>query len=187
MKIFLLILIFTFPLFAQKSEAELKSQVKTFKHNRQYIVKYDKFTDVTSVMYMGSILNSTFSYMASGTMIQIGVIYDSKPINGKTENQFTLYFRATGKNWAFLKDTSLYALADEKRFELGEGNRDSDIGRSISGMQTKELLTFPMTTELLSNLANAKSLEIKIGGKEFKVKDDDKEAFLNILKLPKSN
>jgi hypothetical protein len=181
--ILLIILAFSLSGFAQKTESQLKTEVKEFKNNRRYIVKYDKFTDKTTVVYQGSVLGSTMSYVASGTMIQLHAAYGfragDKPYEG-----YILYFKSSGKNWSFLKDQSLYVLADDKRIEMGDGKRDSDINRGIFGeYRTSEFLGFEMSKEQLAELGNAKNLEIKLGGREFKIKDDDKQAFLNLIKL----
>lgn len=171
--------------FAQKSEETLKKEAKGFKNSKRYIVKYDKFTDKTTVIYSGSLLNSTLSYMSSGTMMNINVAYEFKSQTSKNPiDKFVLFFRSSGKNWSFLKDRSLYVLADENRIEMGNGSHDSDIGRSLFGdVRTNEILAFEITKNQLSEFGNAKTLEIKLGGREFKIKDEDKTAFLNTIKL----
>lgn len=171
--------------FGQDATETLKNKVKTFKNNRQYSVKYDKFTDKTSVVFRGQILNSTMSYVASGTMIQLnlGLAFESPTLKQDIDEYF-LFFTATGKNWSFLKTDTVYLLFDGERLQLENGERDSEIKRSIlDGYKTSETLAFPIDRKTLDKLSQAKKLEIKIGKIEAEIKDTDKKAFQNMLDL----
>lgn len=182
----IIFIIFATSVFGQDVSEGLKTQIKTFKNKGRFNVKYDKFEDKTTVVYQGNVLNGTMSFMASGVMIQLHAAYGLRTNGEKPFKGFLLFFKTFGSNFAFLKNQTLFILADDKRIEMGEGSRDSNIGRGLFGeTRINEIVAWEISEEQLEILGNAKSLEIKLGGKEFKIKDDDKEAFLNLIKLSK--
>lgn len=184
MKKTIIFIIFALSIYGQDA-TELKNKVKTLKNNRQYSVKYDKFTDKTSVVFRGQILNSTMSYVASGTMIQLnlGFAFESPQLKTNIDDYF-LFFTATGKDWSFLKTDAVYFLLDGERLQLENGERDSEIKKSVlEGYKTSETLAFQFDRKTLEKLAKAQKLEIKIGKVEAEIKETDKRAFQNMLDL----
>lgn len=184
----ILILIFSFSAFGQKDAADLKKQVKTFKdtNDSRYQIKYDKFEDKTSVLYYGDALNSGLNFTLTGTSIQLYATFIFP--GSKLENsidEFNLLFRASGKEWQFLRNQHLYVIADEQRFDLGEGFRDSEITTRLffRGLQTVEVLSFKVSREQFEKIAAAKLVELKVGERVFKLKDSVQKGFSNILAL----
>ncbi len=72
-----------------------------------------------------------------------------------------------------MNDQRLYVVADEKRFDLGNG----------AGKSALERLDFKIRREDLDTLANAKEIDIKIAERVFKIKPSMQTGFRNILAL----
>lgn len=179
-----LTLIFALSAFGQKSVADMKAQLKTFKetNDRQYKISYDKFTDKTRVLFQGPVVSQSF---LPGRMLQLLGAFVFEGENLKVPvTDFALMFQSTGKDWDFLRNRELFVIADGERMALGEGLRDGDIKRTfLSGYQTSEVLGFRLTREQLEKMANAKELEMKVGERQFKLGNGGKRGFANLLAL----
>jgi hypothetical protein len=181
-----LILVFNFCAFGQTSIQDLKNELKTFKdtNDRQYKITYDKFTDKSRVLYLGDIVSSS---LLPGRMVQLlaAFVFEGDKLTSDV-SEYALMFESTGKDWEFLRNRELYVLADGERMVLGEGLRESDIKRTLfMGYQTSELLGFRVTREQLEKMANAKSLEMKVGERVIKLKSSSQKGFRNMLELGK--
>lgn len=91
-------------------------------------MRYDRFKDQTTVTvgpyFLSSgmdlvMTNSRFELMASFT-------YDGQKLQRPVERAI-IGFLSSSKDWKFLKDQSVYVLADDQRFDLGSAERDSDL------------------------------------------------------------
>lgn len=205
MKTLLLILIFAFSVFGQYSETpaaasektvkQLEQQKKKFKFDERYIVKYDKFEDITVVRCLGfnmiGAMEGAAEIMSKGmggygrtatpSMLYFGVgfLFHGDTLK-KEPPAYLLYFNYSGDQWKFLKTAKLIVLLDgEKRLNFGEGAVERDIGRRA----VSELIGFKATKEDIQDLANAKTIEIKIGTYAKPLKKESQEMFANILKL----
>lgn len=182
----ILILIFSFSAFGQTGveEKALKEKAKTFKQKKQYLIGYDKFADRTTVLFFEG-LSSTSSYMWSGTIISFSISFnfEGKTLN-KSIDDFYLIFSAQGKDFKFLKNRRLYVIADEERFDFGDGDLDADIRRQLFGnYKTEETLIYKISRADLEKLSKAKSVEIKVSDRIFKLKPEMIEGLKNILNL----
>jgi hypothetical protein len=170
-----------------KSVDDIKAQAKAFKNAnaRRYKISYDKFESKTSVLYLGDVLNSTINYMSTGGMIDILAAFSFEDDKlSKSADEFVLAFNAEGKDWQFLRNQHLFVIADGERMDLGEGEIESDVNRKLfGGYQTTELLSFNVSRNQFEKLANAKSLELKVINREFKIKPSTQMGFKNILAL----
>lgn len=112
--------------------------------------------------------NSRFELMAFFT-------YDGQKLQRPVERA-TIGFLSSSKDWKFLKDRSVYVLADGQRFDLGTGERDSDlrIGR------VSEILAVNVPYETFAKIANSSRVEMRFGTKEIKLKDEYLEGFRDL-------
>ena len=167
----------------QYEEAGLKQQIKKFKNSRRFLVKYDKFKDRTVVRVGPFGLTGSMEYALTNTMIGIlaGFGYEGAAIQ-KSVEAFSLGFTYSGKEWEFLKDRDVYALVDGERMQLGKADRASDINLG----SVEELLSVSMDTATFNKIANAKVVEIKVGNREFKLKNEHLQAFRDLESLTKT-
>jgi len=98
------------------------------------------------------------------------------------------------QDWLFLREESreLYAIIDGERVRFGIGERESDIPTGFAaGLATlgtgrvmvHERLMYKLSREDFSKLANSKSVELKVGNYEFKLKDEHQQAFRDLMSL----
>lgn len=173
-----------------KNIATLKKERKTFKNNKYYAVGYDKFKDISIVSFNGSVIGGKKSFLFGGALVGFGVDFYFKGQELKeSSQQFILQFvgYSNGIKNA-LSDSALYVLADEKRFEYKEGIKDSNLSQDILGnLQTTESLKFLIDREDIQTFADSKTLEIKIGGKAYKVDAEHRQIFKDVLAISKIN
>jgi hypothetical protein len=168
----------------KKPATDLKQKIKTFKKNRRFSINYDKFKDETIVSVGPFGLSGTGRYMATGGMY---LIYAKFRFTGQEIKELvdTIYLgiEFTGKDWKFLNDRRIYAIIDGERMVF-EGQRGSKVGGAISTVQ--EWLVTPVDAETFEKIAKAKSVEVKVGDYEVKLKDEHLTAFRDLLSLTKS-
>lgn len=157
----------------------LESKIKTFRNHSRFSVKYDKFKDRTVVDVGPFVVGGDMKYALSGSRLYMTGRFSRSGSEGKSPATFSLWFRATGRDWEFLKTRNLYALIDGTRFDLGEGKYDADLRRR----NVSESLGFPVPVDVFQKLGAAKSAELKIGRIELTLKDEHKEAFRDLLSL----
>jgi hypothetical protein len=130
---------------------------------------YDKFQDKTTVSFKPLPLTGGARLAFKGEMLSLMGAFQFK---GKSLAQpvsaAELGFLSTSQDWLFLRDQHLIALVDGERVNLGVAMRDSDI----SLWQVKEVLVFDVSYETLSKIANGSSVEMQLGSREFKLKDN---------------
>jgi hypothetical protein len=170
-----------------KTNADMETQIKTFKKKKYYKVSYDKFTDKTNVIWLGTMLSGTGEYISTGAMwsMKVGFTFDKQSFTA-SPSLFILVFDIKAKDWKAGKNQQLYVLADTERFDLGEGERDSNISRSFMGeVMTNESLVYLVSADKFEKIVVAKKVEIKIAGHEFKVKDDALTQMKDLINLSK--
>jgi hypothetical protein len=203
----LMFLLLTFSVSAQNDEsksteqesqslADLKAETKKFKNKGSFQIAYDRFDDSTFIYYDGFELigfgESFGGILAAGRKaaeppsltMKLYFWFESNKLT-KNIDKFVLVFDSTDTEWRFLKNRELFAIADEERFKFGEGRlSDAEIKSGIQrGFSLKESVTFTVTREQLSKLAQAKSLEIRIGTREQVLKDKHRQMFKDMLSL----
>ncbi len=163
---------------------DLESKIKTFRNNKRFSVKYDKFKDRSFVDVGPFVVGGNMRYVVSGSQLYMTArfIYAGQTIKAPVEN-FALWFRATGKDWEFLKARDLYAIADGERFDFGEGRYDGDVSASRRSVGVSETLGFIIPAAAFEKLGKAQNVELRIGDFEMKLKDEHKEAFRDLLSL----
>lgn len=166
------LLLLASPLHAQG----IKQKIKTFRNSKRFIVKYDKFKNRTWVSVWFA-TGSKFGGALSGE-----VSFQGEEPEGKADYFFAL--ASYSRSWRFLdeSDRELYAIIDGERMRLGIGDRDSSI---MPGASVREDITFKLDAETFAKIANSKSVELKVGLIEFKLKDEHQEAFRDLISLTK--
>lgn len=197
----LLIFCFSILTFAQaenttpKTIEELKQQAKNFKDRRKYQIRYDKFEDmsiarftgnnlVTSGEQFGAALATAMGGRSSLSSIPIlllggGFIFTGDTLK-ESPKDYVVYFDYSGESWAFLKSSKLIFLVDGERIQFGDGEADRSIEKQGG---VKEIIGFKASREDLLKIGNGKSVELKIGSLERKLKPEQAQMFLNIVSL----
>lgn len=134
---FLLILLLTFPTFAQVT------------------TKYDKFKDETLI--------ESDSLRIGRVVLTVKALHKGQKAD---DAQLYLVFRSSSRSWLFLRSHELVFLADGERIEV----RGSHDGR-VTGAGVVETMVYSIDRAELEKLANALSLEMKLGFYESKLKD----------------
>jgi len=163
-----------------KASTDLKQRIKTFKNSGRFSVRYDKFKDITDVSVgpfaispvKGSVLgmNAEFSFAGQAVQEDLSVV----------RLVFSSYSAFRGAGWTFVDHRSLYGIIDGDRTELGEGAWKSHV----SNLSFEELVfTLPIAT--IRKIAGAKTVELKVGLVELKLKEEHLIAFKDLLSLTK--
>lgn len=161
---------------AAPSVETLKAKIKTFKNHKRYGVRYDKFTDVTTVWFRfdinegGRRLGATINFTGSN--------YHRSP------GRFFVY-EDRGRDWQHLEhaDRQLYALIDGERLMLGEGDRQGEV--SGYGVSVSERLAFPLNADTFNKIAAGRSVEFRVGRRQLEIKDEHRQAFRDLESLLK--
>lgn len=175
------LLLFTFAVPQQPDSTEtLKATVKKFRNGKRFRVNYDKFRDRTWV----SVWFATGSKQGGLLAGEVGFKGQS-PKDAQTHTYYFV-FEAYGRNWRHLEEENqkLFAIVDGERFEL-EGEHDGNIstGSYTHRVSVREEIAFKLDVGTFRKLATGKSVELKIGGNEFRLKDEHQEAFRDLLSL----
>jgi hypothetical protein len=135
----------------------------------RFETKYDKFKDKTTVQFKRLPLTGTGRRVFSGeTLYLIGAFQFKGQALATPVNVAYLGFLSESENWLYLQDKHLIALIDGERVDLGIADRDSDIGLG----KVTELLIFEIPYETLSKIANGTNVEMQLGSREFRLKDN---------------
>jgi hypothetical protein len=184
--------------FSQANALDVSQKLKETKGRDKIILKYDRFKDYTVVACKPFDLLTTGEHMAVGlaqgmgggpygrgpaitypSQFQLSAAFGFKGTSLSGEPKFGLIFISGGSDWRFLKDHTLYALVDGERLELGEGSHDGNV--YLGGVS--EEMIFNLTRDQFEKLANAKSVEIQLGGFERKLKSGNLERLKILLSL----
>jgi hypothetical protein len=101
--------------------------------------------------------------------------FDGQALSKRVEKA-SIGFLSSSKDWKFLKDVSVYVLADGERFNLGTAERDSDI--HLGGVS--EILVVDVPYDSFAKIANSAKVEMRFGNKEIKLKDEHLEGFRDL-------
>lgn len=140
-----------------------------FFNRARFETKYDKFKDETTVQFKRLPLTGTGRRLMSGeTLYLIGAFRFKGQTLAASVNVAYLGFISESENWLYLRDRDLIALIDGERLVLGSAERDSDVGLG----RVSEVLVFEIPHETLLRLANGTQVEMQLGLREFKLKDN---------------
>jgi hypothetical protein len=185
MKLLLLALLLLLP--SSLTAQDRESKIKTFRNNKRFSVKYDKFKDQTFVKVGPFVVGGDMRYAITGKQLYMSAGFLHRGVTlDEPIKDFMIYFEATGKDWQFLKSRELYAIADGERFDFGEGRYDGDVRGGFQGVGVSESLGFLVTAEAFKKLGTARKVEFRIGTFEMTLKDEHKEAFRDLLTLTKN-
>jgi hypothetical protein len=197
----LLILLFQFQVFSQVRKSEisvddLQIKVKGFKKSKNYIIKYDKFKDLTIVqgketLAKGGLLGSSLSkdtfYCLSG------FVFSGQKFSKPTKTFFLSIVDTINISPLFNNDSNLILLIDNERFVIGEGKRETEVIAGLTGAigissglgnsSTTKTLNYILGKEIFEKMASSKSIELQIGSGEAKFKSEVIEMFKNIYDL----
>lgn len=175
MKSLLLILLLCFSLAAQTPQ----EKIKTFKNNKRFDVRYDRFKDRTHIT-TGPFFIRDLSFQMSATFYFEGAT-QKEPV--KT---VWLLFDSTTSDWQFLDYRELFVIADSQRLELGQGVRSGKVNPSYSRysrVTVSERLGFELPLATFEKIANAKTVDLRVGRYEITLKDEHLIAFRDLLSL----
>lgn len=164
------------------AQDKIKQKVKTFRNSKRFSVNYDKFKDQTWVTVWFATGNSR------GGLLRGAISFKGETPKDKPDYFFL--FELSGSDWRYLSEESrkLYAIIDGERMELGTSEHSGKVaalGIVIRTVGVNERLAFPLDAETFSKLANSKSVELKIGSMEFRLKEEHQEAFRDLISLSK--
>lgn len=155
-------------------------RIRTFRNSKRFSIEYDKFKDRTYLDVGPFYVGGTARYVMSGSSLYMtGRFMHKGEILSEAISDFVLWFRASGKEWEFLKERHLYALVESERLDLGEGLHDGDV--RYGGVS--ESLGFLIPAEIFQKLGVAQSVQLRIGRSELTLKDEHKEAFRDLYSL----
>jgi hypothetical protein len=177
-----------------KTPEDLKQQAKTFKDHRKYEIRYDKFEDMTVARFSGNNLVTSgeqFGALLGKAMagssdprgvpmllLGAGFIFSGDTLK-ESPKDYIIYFDYSGESWAFIKSSKLIFLVDGERIQFGDGEAD----RTIKKQGVAEIIGFRASKDDLLKIGNGKSVELKIGSLARKLKSEQAQMFLNIVKL----
>lgn len=136
----------------------------------RFETKYDKFKDTTTVQFKRLPLTGSSRRVLGGeTLYLVGAFrFSGLKLTAPVEYAY-LGFLSESRDWVYLRDQHLIALVDGNRIDLGKAERDSAVwwGGAVS-----ELLAFRLSYETLLKVANGSEVEMQLGSREFKLKDN---------------
>ncbi len=198
---FLLILLFQFEVFSQSEKKEifiddLQAKVKKFKKSKNYIIKYDKFKDITIVqgketLAKGGLLGSSLS--RDNFYCLSGFVFNGQKFNEPPKTFFLSFVDTINISPLFNNDSNLILLIDNERFVIGEGKKETEfiaglpgatgVLSSLGNSSTTKTLHYKIDKEIFEKMASSKSTELQIGSGEAKFKSEVIEMFRSIYDL----
>ena len=140
-------------------------------------MRYDRFKDETTVTVGPYFLSSGMDLVMTNSRFELmaSFSHNGQKLQRPVERA-TIGFLSSSKDWKFLRDQSVYVLADDQRFDLGPAGRDSDL--RIGGVS--EILAVNVPYETFKKIANSSQVEMRFGKKEIKLKDEHLEGFRDL-------
>lgn len=181
MKALLLILVLAVGV---QCQSDLKAKTKTFRNSKRFSVEYDKFKD-QSIVSVGPFSTPPES---KGTRGMFGVyarfLFQGSEVKTPVDT-FYLGIVCYGRDWQFLHAEKVYLLIDGERLSI-DAQRSSNIGDSRWSSLTSEWLIIPVDVDVFQRIVNAKSVELKAGNFETRLKEEHQTAFRDLLSLSKT-
>jgi hypothetical protein len=157
----------------------LAQRIRQFRNSRQFRVTDDRFTNNTRITAGQFRLSGVMEQALTNTFFSVTAGFDFPNSRVVPPENFHLAFYSESRDWAFLEDATLLALIDGVSLNLGSAERQSDIERR--GVQ--EFLGFRVPFETFNRIANAQSVEMRLGRREFRLRPEHLEAFRNLISL----
>lgn len=158
-----------------QSVAEIETRLKTFKNSKRYSVDYDRFSDKLFVRYRTATLKEQNSF----ARIKFGVSLVSFGKEMKDPAIWFVFF-SDAVEWAFLRDNDLTIIADGERMVFGKGKHDGEVSSSRRFVRVSETVQHRIEPEQLKLIANAKSVEMRLGRFETKLDVETLEMLRNM-------
>lgn len=143
---------------------------------------YDKFKDRTQVVFTKgrAVDDDRKSYWL---WVAAGFSYPGTTLKEPADS-FLVQFTSSSGSWRFLKSHNLILLADGKSYDLGAGKHDGDI-RSSRWVTVSETISYAFNREQIEAIANAKKVELQLGGFEGYFDDKTLAKFKELLAASK--
>lgn len=152
------------------------SKIK-LKHKSRISMDYDKFKDETTVTVGPYFLSSGLDLVMTNSQFEIlGMFIFTGQKLAAPIDVLTIAFISSSKDWQFLNDQDLYVLVDGERLNLGKARRNSNVKLG----RVKEMLAVDVGFDVFSSIANGTKVEMKLGPKELKLKDEHLEGFRDL-------
>lgn len=153
----------------QRPTAEQDSIVSLWRRGifeaEPYTVKYDRFTDETSVTTTGMLL----SHNAGGLLYAIATFKHGGQELKAPPDAVWFVLQSQTQGWVFLQSAlDLHLLVDGERLPLGEMERVGEVGR---GGRVTETLMVLVPREDFERIAAADSVEGRVGRVEFSFRE----------------
>lgn len=162
-------------------QSDLKAKTKTFRNSKRFSVEYDKFKD-RSTISVGPFATPPEGKGARGMFGVYARFFFQGPEVKTPVETFYLGIVCYGRDWQFLYTEKVYLLIDGERLAI-EAQRSSKIGDSRWSSLTSEWLVIPVSADVFQRVVNAKSVELKAGNFETKLKEEHQTAFRDLLSL----
>lgn len=148
--------------------------------NKRISQKYDKFKDTTRVtLKLYNVGGSSDSAFYGGRLsMAASFVFRGQQLQAAPED-VVMSFTSTSQEWQYLYSRDLYAIVDGERMSLGTAERFSEVGRGT--VQEELVLLIPLDT--FARIANATTVEMKLGRKEFALKEEHLKRFRDLFAL----
>lgn len=144
----------------------------------QIIVSYDKFKDEAKIQTSPVIVLNPDVLRLLGTWASYLCKGDT---SCKTEYVYINFVSQSYHGWEYLTSRDLIFIADNQRINLGEAIRVGDAGSDVAGVKTIELMSVIVPVGIFRKIANAQSLEGKLGTTVFAISHEDRVSFRMLL------
>lgn len=140
---------------------------------------YDKFSDST---YYKS--KRVQVYRNRGGLL----VYSPAKVDAQTgrsgADKYTLILSVDSYSWQFARDCSVQILADTKRYSLACSVEYSNAFTLVRSVYVTEGLVVRITANEFKDILTAKSVEMRVGVYEFKLKDKQLKELASVLYTP---
>lgn len=154
-----------------KEEANQAKQVAKYK--QQFKTSYDKFKDLSRFRtgYMPLANTNGREVYTDATHFGVAIECAGEKVPCASPRP-ALYFAARSKDWRFIQNYSLIALADGERLVFEHVSRGGEVDKGsgvYSSVSVIEYILADMSQEQLSKMASAKDVEFQLGSYEYKL------------------
>ncbi len=174
-------------------ESVFKQRIKKFKNSELFIIKYDKAKDYTGIAVGPFAVSTKGEAFLAGTGMSFIAGFEFKgQVMKDGAERFYIRFVSSSNSWRFLENRNLSALIDGERLALGTTEHVGKVGTRVGGLMgglgsgnsyVIEQLIYILTPEVLSKLANGKSVDMQVGTYELKLKKEQQQALRDLLSL----
>jgi hypothetical protein len=193
MKIFtpaIILLLLGISVIAQdKNQKTLENEIKKVKNKPAWVIKYDKFDDITSVYLGGYNITKNTGGIIKGIDGRRNEMFIGFTFSGETLKEspkefvvsFALYTNQTYPNnerTNMISDLKL--LVDKERVTFDSLGVDSILSKLLGGTTTSK---FKVSRDKYEKISKASSISIKLGSIESEMNQKQIELFSQVLEL----